>query len=91
MESILKDRTIIVITHKLSTIQNADLIVVLDEGRVVEHGNHRELLASRGLYYGGGGQEALKNLEVLAPLSSGHPELEDITPEAERAIQKLQN
>ena len=41
MESILKDRTIIVITHKLPTIQNADLIVVLDEGRVVEHGNHR--------------------------------------------------
>ena len=44
MESILKDRTIIVITHKLPTIQNSDLIVVLDEGRVVEHGNHRELL-----------------------------------------------
>ena len=57
----------------------------------MEHRNHRELLASRGLYYGGGGQEALKNLEVLAPLASGHPELEDITPEAERAIQKLQN
>ena len=95
IEPILKDRTAIVmtykITYKLFAIQNSHLLVVLDEGRVVEHRNHRELLAFRGLYYGGGGQEALKNLEVLAPLASGHPELEGIIPEAERAIQKLQN
>ena len=57
----------------------------------MEHRNHRELLASRGLYYRGSGQEALKNLEVLAPLAPGHPELEGIIPEAERAIQKLQD
>ena len=57
----------------------------------MEHGNHRELLASRGLYYELVSQEALKHLEALVPLALGHPELGGIIPEAKRAIQKLQD
>jgi ATP-binding cassette, subfamily B, multidrug efflux pump len=44
-------RTSFVIAHRLSTIRNADTIIVMDAGRIVEHGNHAELLQNRGLYY----------------------------------------
>jgi len=44
-------RTSFVIAHRLSTIRNADTIIVMDAGRIVEHGDHDQLLASRGLYY----------------------------------------
>ncbi|MBS7620117.1 ABC transporter ATP-binding protein [Candidatus Bathyarchaeota archaeon] len=50
LEKILKNRTSIVIAHRLSTVMNADLIVVIDEGRIVEKGTHKELLESGGLY-----------------------------------------
>jgi ABC-type multidrug transport system fused ATPase/permease subunit len=45
-----KGRTTLVIAHRLATIREADLIVVLDKGRVVEMGTHAELLAKGGLY-----------------------------------------
>ena len=45
------DRTVLFITHRLPTIQNADLIIVMDKGSIVEMGNHRELMAQRGRYY----------------------------------------
>jgi ATP-binding cassette subfamily B protein len=48
--SALKGRTSLVIAHRLSTVQNADLILVLNEGRVVERGRHEDLLATGGLY-----------------------------------------
>ena len=43
-------RTIVAIAHRLSTIQNADLILVLDEGKIVQSGNHKELMEQEGLY-----------------------------------------
>ncbi|HYF80060.1 MAG TPA: ABC transporter ATP-binding protein [Symbiobacteriaceae bacterium] len=49
---LLKGRTSFVIAHRLSTIRNADKIVVLDHGKVVEEGNHQELMAHKGVYYG---------------------------------------
>ncbi len=47
---LMKDRTVLAIAHRLSTIQSADKIVVLERGHVVEQGDHRALLAARGLY-----------------------------------------
>jgi ATP-binding cassette subfamily B protein len=50
LEPVVAKRTTLIITHRLTTIQNADLIVVVDDGRVVEVGKHEELLFHRGLY-----------------------------------------
>ncbi len=46
----MRDRTTIVIAHRLSTVRDADLLAVLDHGRLVETGSHAELLAQGGLY-----------------------------------------
>ena len=50
LESAMRDRTTLVIAHRLATVQRADRIVVLDQGRVVEQGTHAELVAAGGLY-----------------------------------------
>jgi ABC-type multidrug transport system fused ATPase/permease subunit len=50
ISTLLEGRTSFVVAHRLSTIQNADMIVVLEDGRVVEQGAHDELLALRGRY-----------------------------------------
>lgn len=50
MKNLLHERTNFVIAHRLSTIVNSDLILVLDKGDIVEKGNHRELLAKKGVY-----------------------------------------
>jgi ATP-binding cassette, subfamily B, bacterial MsbA len=51
LERLMKGRTTVVIAHRLTTIQRADRILVLDKGRVVESGTHGELLARQGLYH----------------------------------------
>ena len=52
MEALTEHRTTVVIAHRLSTIERADMIVVMDQGRVIETGTHKELLAANGAYAG---------------------------------------
>ena len=51
MDTIMQGRTTFVIAHRLSTVRNADQIIVLDHGRIIEHGSHADLMALRGQYY----------------------------------------
>ncbi|MBT1182149.1 ABC transporter ATP-binding protein [Bifidobacterium sp. CP2] len=51
MDALMKGRTVFVIAHRLSTVRNSDVIMVLDHGRIIERGNHDELIALKGEYY----------------------------------------
>ena len=51
MDTVIKGRTSLVIAHRLSTVRNADLILVVHNGKIVEQGTHGELIAAKGYYY----------------------------------------
>lgn len=51
MDAVMKNKTVFIIAHRLSTVKNADVILVLDHGEIVERGNHQELLEQKGRYY----------------------------------------
>jgi len=50
-DQLMEGRTVFVIAHRLSTVQNCEAIMVLDRGRIIERGNHKELIAKKGVYY----------------------------------------
>ena len=52
MRALMKDRTCFVIAHRLSTVQNADTILVVQHGDIIEQGNHEELMKKGGVYAG---------------------------------------
>ena len=51
MDSLMEGRTVFVIAHRLSTVKNSDVIMVLDHGHIIERGNHEKLIAEKGTYY----------------------------------------
>lgn len=51
MDALMKGRTVFVIAHRLSTVQNSDVIMVLDHGRIIERGSHEKLIEEKGVYY----------------------------------------
>ena len=51
MDKLMNGRTVFIIAHRLSTVKNSDIIMVLDHGSIIEQGNHETLIAKKGVYY----------------------------------------
>ena len=60
INALTKDKTVVMIAHRLKTVRNCDNIFVIDEGKIAEEGTHEELLAKKGVYY------KLKELQTKA-------------------------
>lgn len=63
MDNLMRDRTTLIIAHRLSTIERADQILVLDQGKIIEHGTHSQLIAAQGRY--AQLQNAQQSLEII--------------------------
>ena len=70
MEEFMKDKTSIIIAHRLSTIKNCHKIYVLEKGKVVEEGNHKDLLKSKG-YYFNLWKDQLPSKELISSMEGG--------------------
>ncbi|MHA3963814.1 MAG: ABC transporter ATP-binding protein [Candidatus Thorarchaeota archaeon SMTZ1-45] len=68
LENLMKGRTTFIITHRLSTVRNADLIVMMERGKIVEIGSHESLIAEKGLYHNI--HQTLTELELAASVKS---------------------
>ena len=51
MDKLMQGRTVFIIAHRLSTVQNSNAIMVLEKGRIIERGDHDDLIAAKGRYY----------------------------------------
>jgi ABC-type multidrug transport system fused ATPase/permease subunit len=65
MDSLMKGRTVLVIAHRLSTVQSADIVAVVSDGQIVERGTHEELLSKDGVY------TALVKRQLQGPKTEG--------------------
>jgi ABC-type multidrug transport system fused ATPase/permease subunit len=68
LENLMEGRTTFIITHRLSTVRNADLIVMMERGKIVEMGSHESLMAEKGLYYNI--HQTLTEMELAASISA---------------------
>jgi ATP-binding cassette subfamily B protein len=71
LENLMKDRTTFIITHRLSTVRNADLIVMMERGQIIEMGSHEELVKADGLY--SGIHQTLVEMEMAASIPDSSP------------------
>jgi len=84
IERVMRDRTSIIVAHRLSTIQRADRIIVLHHGEIREQGSHQELLAQRGLYW------KLYKLQYADTATRVEREFAEEEPDRESTPERLQ-